>query len=162
MARLHAGRPRRLVVRVQVRAARVRSGLGGLPARAEGPVPCPAAGCQGPPFAFLRTNAQKYSIDPERIAAIGDSAGGNLALMVGLTPASSISKAVGIASNRAASPVWSLISADRPHARLRKQNGVGHAAGVSRRKSETRREPRRQPAQHDTPQARAGAGDPRD
>lgn len=35
---------------------------------------------------FLRANAAKYAIDPERMAAIGGSAGGHLALMIGLTP----------------------------------------------------------------------------
>ncbi len=35
---------------------------------------------------FLRANAQKYNIDPDRIAAIGDSAGATLALLLGLTP----------------------------------------------------------------------------
>jgi acetyl esterase/lipase len=35
---------------------------------------------------YLRANAQKFSIDPNRIGAIGDSAGGTLALLLGLTP----------------------------------------------------------------------------
>ena len=35
---------------------------------------------------FLRANAEKYAIDPERFAAVGDSAGANLALMLGFTP----------------------------------------------------------------------------
>jgi acetyl esterase/lipase len=35
---------------------------------------------------FLRANAQKYAIDPERVAALGDSAGANLALLLALTP----------------------------------------------------------------------------
>lgn len=33
---------------------------------------------------FLRINAGKYSLDPERFAAIGGSAGGNLAAMLGM------------------------------------------------------------------------------
>ena len=36
---------------------------------------------------FLRTNAAKYGIDPAHIGVIGGSAGGHLALMVGLTDA---------------------------------------------------------------------------
>jgi len=35
---------------------------------------------------FLIKNAERYGIDPERIAAWGESAGGHLALMLGLTP----------------------------------------------------------------------------
>src|SRR4051812_28996229 len=35
---------------------------------------------------FLRANAQRYGIDPERIGAMGGSAGGHLVLMLGLTP----------------------------------------------------------------------------
>jgi dienelactone hydrolase len=35
---------------------------------------------------FLRANAQKYSLDPERIGVVGESAGANLALMIALTP----------------------------------------------------------------------------
>jgi acetyl esterase/lipase len=34
---------------------------------------------------FLRANAQKYGIDPKRVACLGDSAGGHLSLMLGLT-----------------------------------------------------------------------------
>lgn len=34
---------------------------------------------------FLRTNATKYNLNPDRIGVIGGSAGGHLALMVGLT-----------------------------------------------------------------------------
>ncbi len=34
---------------------------------------------------FLRANARKYDLDPERIGATGGSAGGHLALMLGLT-----------------------------------------------------------------------------
>jgi acetyl esterase/lipase len=33
---------------------------------------------------FLRANAKKYDIDPKRVAALGDSAGGHLSLMLGL------------------------------------------------------------------------------
>jgi acetyl esterase/lipase len=35
-------------------------------------------------LAFLRTNAAKYNLDPERIAVAGASAGGHLSLMLGL------------------------------------------------------------------------------
>jgi acetyl esterase/lipase len=35
---------------------------------------------------FLRANAAKYSIDPDRIGAAGHGAGGTLALLVALTP----------------------------------------------------------------------------
>jgi acetyl esterase/lipase len=34
---------------------------------------------------WLRTNADKYHIDPDRIGAVGDSAGGHLALFLGVT-----------------------------------------------------------------------------
>lgn len=34
---------------------------------------------------FIKTNAKKYQIDPDRIGAIGFSAGGHLALMLGVT-----------------------------------------------------------------------------
>jgi acetyl esterase/lipase len=34
---------------------------------------------------FLRANAKRFGIDPNRIAAVGHSSGGNLALMLGLT-----------------------------------------------------------------------------
>jgi acetyl esterase/lipase len=34
---------------------------------------------------WLKTNAKKYQVDPERIGAMGFSAGGHLALMLGLT-----------------------------------------------------------------------------
>lgn len=33
---------------------------------------------------FLRANAKKYAIDPARVGALGDSAGGHLALLLGL------------------------------------------------------------------------------
>ena len=36
---------------------------------------------------FLIKNADRYGIDPERIAAWGESAGGHLALILGLMPA---------------------------------------------------------------------------
>jgi len=35
---------------------------------------------------WLRANAEKYNIDPERIAISGTSAGGQLAMLVGMTP----------------------------------------------------------------------------
>lgn len=35
---------------------------------------------------YVRINAKKYSIDPNRIAVLGASAGGHLALLVGLAP----------------------------------------------------------------------------
>jgi acetyl esterase/lipase len=35
---------------------------------------------------FLRANATRFAVDPERVAAIGESAGAHLALMLGLTP----------------------------------------------------------------------------
>jgi acetyl esterase/lipase len=35
---------------------------------------------------YLRANAQKYSIDPDRIAALGDGAGATLALLLAFTP----------------------------------------------------------------------------
>src|SRR5436190_23369146 len=34
---------------------------------------------------WLRANAEKYSIDPERIGVVGDSAGGHLAQFLGVT-----------------------------------------------------------------------------
>jgi acetyl esterase/lipase len=34
---------------------------------------------------FIKTNAKKYQVDPDRIGAIGFSAGGHLALMLGVT-----------------------------------------------------------------------------
>ena len=34
---------------------------------------------------FLRCNAERYHIDPERIAIVGDSSGGHTAMLVGLT-----------------------------------------------------------------------------
>jgi len=37
-------------------------------------------------FLYLIKNASKYGIDPERVGAIGDSAGGHLSLMLGLMP----------------------------------------------------------------------------
>jgi acetyl esterase/lipase len=37
---------------------------------------------------WFRDNAKKYNVDPNRIVATGDSAGGHLALMVGMTPKS--------------------------------------------------------------------------
>jgi acetyl esterase/lipase len=38
--------------------------------------------------AWLRKNARKYHVDPQRVVVSGDSAGGHLSLMVGLTPRS--------------------------------------------------------------------------
>jgi acetyl esterase/lipase len=37
---------------------------------------------------WFRDNAQRWNVDPRRIVATGDSAGGHLALMVGMTPKS--------------------------------------------------------------------------
>ena len=34
---------------------------------------------------WLRANAQRLKIDPERIGAVGDSAGGHLSMMLGTT-----------------------------------------------------------------------------
>jgi acetyl esterase/lipase len=34
---------------------------------------------------FIRTNAKKYNVDPDRIGAVGASAGGHLALMLGMS-----------------------------------------------------------------------------
>lgn len=47
-------------------------------------------------LAFLRTNAQRYNIDPNRIGVVGASAGGHLALMLGLTPESNGQPSPGI------------------------------------------------------------------
>ncbi|HYZ82863.1 MAG TPA: alpha/beta hydrolase [Bryobacteraceae bacterium] len=37
---------------------------------------------------WFRNNARKYNVDPKRIVVTGDSAGGHLSLMVGMTPKS--------------------------------------------------------------------------
>ena len=49
---------------------------------------------------FLRANAERFAIDPERIAAIGESAGANLALMLGLTPGAAQFETGGPTSNQ--------------------------------------------------------------
>jgi acetyl esterase/lipase len=55
---------------------------------------------------WLKVNAKKYKVDPERIGAIGFSAGGHLALMLGLT-----SSADGLEGDVAAGSVDSRIKA---------------------------------------------------
>ena len=44
---------------------------------------------------FLRANAAKYNVDPDRIGATGGSAGGHLALMLGLTGATKLFEGTG-------------------------------------------------------------------
>ncbi|MEJ7608749.1 MAG: alpha/beta hydrolase [Bryobacteraceae bacterium] len=57
---------------------------------------------------FLRANAARFQIDPDRIGAFGSSAGGHLALFLGLTPdVKELEGAGRIKSFRAVFPVWS-------------------------------------------------------
>lgn len=49
---------------------------------------------------WLRVNADKYGIDPERVAAAGGSAGGNLAAMLGLTGPSDALEPLGEGSTK--------------------------------------------------------------
>ena len=57
--------------------------------RLAGTAPAPAAVSDVLKAAdWFRKNARKYNVDPNRVAVTGDSAGGHLALMVGLTPKS--------------------------------------------------------------------------
>ncbi|MBI3861750.1 MAG: alpha/beta hydrolase [Planctomycetia bacterium] len=50
----------------------------------EAPYPAAIHDCKNA-VRFLRANAQKYQIDPERIGVWGNSAGGHLALLLGMT-----------------------------------------------------------------------------
>jgi acetyl esterase/lipase len=50
----------------------------------EGPFPMQLHDCKSA-IRFLRNRASSFNIDPQRIAVMGDSAGGHLACMVGLT-----------------------------------------------------------------------------
>lgn len=50
----------------------------------EGPFPMQLHDCKAA-VRFLRNRAQLFGVDPERFAAMGDSAGGHLAALVGLT-----------------------------------------------------------------------------
>jgi acetyl esterase/lipase len=54
----------------------------------EAPFPAALHDCQCA-VRWLRANAQKYQVDPERIGAWGNSAGGHLALMLGMVDARS-------------------------------------------------------------------------
>lgn len=47
--------------------------------------PAPVKDCKAA-IRFLRTHAWEYGYDPDRIGVLGNSAGGHLALMLGLTP----------------------------------------------------------------------------
>src|SRR5207248_8367679 len=47
-------------------------------------IPAPVQDCKAA-VRWLRANADKYHIDPRRIAALGDSAGGHLAQFLGVT-----------------------------------------------------------------------------
>jgi len=57
--------------------------------RQAGAAPAPAAVCEALAAAnWVRNNAHRWNVDTKRIVATGESAGGHLALMVGMTPKS--------------------------------------------------------------------------
>ena len=60
---------------------------------------------------YLRANAEKYNIDPERIAISGSSAGGQLAALIGMT--SDLDKFEGgLGNNKVSSKVQAIIDMD--------------------------------------------------